>query len=115
MLPSYAAEESPWAAAVPARPDAQFSSIIVRSLRLQGLTFLVRRRCRLFELVKLLLHRVEVALQDFVRLFVRPLLLPALGELRFELRERFGLLLDGFETLLHELNLDEAFLEGLLL
>lgn len=64
----------------------------------------------MFELIELLLHLVEIALQHFVSLLVRPLLLAALGEFAFKLRHRLRLLLDAFESLLHKLDLDEALL-----
>jgi len=78
-------------------------------------TRLLSRRHTLLEFVELLLHLVEVALEDLVGLFVRALLLAALDELGLELREGLGLLLDALEPLLQQLDLDRRLLVRFLL
>lgn len=76
---------------------------------------LLRRRRRLLQLRQLRLHLVQIPLEHLVRLLVRPLLLPTLRKLALQLCQRFSLLLDAFHPFLHQLDLDGAFLVGLLL
>jgi len=78
------------------------------------LTLPLCTRYVLSQLAEFLFHRIKIFLKNLVRLFVGSLLFPALDEIRFELSENVGLLLDRFKTFLHQLNLDCAFLIRLL-
>lgn len=81
----------------------------------EQLTLRLGTRTGLLQLVQLLLHVVEVMLQHLVRFLVRPLLPPALGQVSLKPRYRLGLLLDTFEALLQQLDLDERLLVRLVL